>query len=73
MSGPRQRYEAGLTSEEYQVDAAQKQAIVLLQSLYEELCETESGKSGFLDLFFVSKPSVIKGLYFWGGVGLRKS
>ena len=73
MTGPRQRYEAGLASEEYEVDAAQKQAIVLLESLYEELCETESGKSGFLDRFFVSKPSVIKGLYFWGGVGRGKT
>ena len=73
MSGPRQRYEAGRVSKEYEIDAAQEQAIVLLQALHEELCGMESEKKGFLDNFLVSRSTAIKGLYFWGGVGRGKT
>ena len=73
MSGPRQRYEAGIANNEYESDATQQHAIGLLQSLHEELCATESEKTGLLARLFTFKPAGIKGLYFWGGVGRGKT
>ena len=35
--GPKDRYDAGVQNGEYQFDEAQAQALIMLQSLYEEL------------------------------------
>ncbi len=73
MSGPEQRYEDGIANNELENDASQREAVRLLQSLYEELCASENKKAGFLDRFLVPKTVAIRGLYFWGGVGRGKT
>ncbi len=73
MSGPEQRYEDGIANNELENDDSQREAVRLLQSLYEELCASENKKAGFLDRFLVPKAVAIRGLYFWGGVGRGKT
>ncbi|MFT5692410.1 MAG: cell division protein ZapE [Oceanicoccus sp.] len=77
---PSERYQSDLLSEDFSFDPAQKQAVALLQELYERLLASEqsSQKAGLfarLSALVKSKdPSPpIKGLYFWGGVGRGKT
>ena len=73
MRGPKQRYEAAVAKNEYKNDVSQSKAIGLLQSLYDELCASENKKFGMLTRFLAAKPTFIKGLYIWGGVGRGKT
>ncbi len=73
--GPRVRYHSDLKQEHFQYDEAQALAVDQLQALYEQLV----GKPEPTPLLQKINPwrqsarSVIKGLYFWGGVGRGKT
>ncbi len=81
MSGtplsPLQRYLNDLEKEGFVKDPAQKMAVDKLQTLYENLIidqerrEAEAGK--WFNKFKKKKPTPVKGLYFWGGVGRGKT
>ena len=71
--GPLQVYEAAIASGSIQSDPAQKDAIIHLQRLFEDVTRPRS-KPGLLErIFGREKPERIKGLYFWGGVGRGKT
>lgn len=77
---PRERYHADLQRPDFNHDPAQEQAVELLQNLYERLLEAErhpekkSIKTRLSAIFGGSgTPEIIKGLYFWGGVGRGKT
>jgi len=76
MSGPLQRYLDGVGRGEYQSDESQEVALRLLQKLFDEFA-TPAGQtpSGFLSRLVGKKdtPRLVKGLYFWGGVGRGKT
>jgi cell division protein ZapE len=77
MTTPWQRYQADLQREDFSHDAAQEQAVLLLQDLFERLvagASTQgSGLTGWLRKLrgVPIEPQV--GLYFWGGVGRGKT
>lgn len=74
---PLQKYKQDLQRDDFQYDAAQENAVIELQRLYDELTQPPSSSSwrdklrGVLGKQ-VNKP-VIQGLYFWGGVGRGKT
>ncbi len=77
---PSERYQADLQREDFSFDPAQKQAVDLLQDLYERLIASErnSLKVGLFSrlaaLLVAKDPDPpVKGLYFWGGVGRGKT
>jgi cell division protein ZapE len=76
---PLARYERDLQREDFRRDPSQAQAVQHLQTLYENLvADWQAQKSSALNGFFKkvfggsSKP-MIRGLYFWGGVGRGKT
>ncbi len=79
MSTPMQRYNADLKRPDFSADAAQRQAVECLQSLYDELVESEQTERAgslvqrLLGRFLSEERPPIKGLYFWGGVGRGKT
>lgn len=71
---PWQKYQADLTRDDFQHDAAQENAVKHLQRLFDDLTKTKAPKKGLLNKLFKSKQSnEVKGLYFWGGVGRGKT
>ncbi|WP_341502900.1 cell division protein ZapE [Gallaecimonas sp. GXIMD4217] len=79
MSGntPWQRYQADLQRDDFLHDAAQEAAVKHLQRLYEDFCQRDqakpSGLGAILRRLTGQKPQLVKGLYFWGGVGRGKT
>ncbi|MCR8923711.1 cell division protein ZapE [Dasania sp. GY-MA-18] len=80
LQSPRERYQADLTRDDFSYDAAQEQAVELLQQLYERLLEVETAakpkglKAKLLaSLGKQAAVETVKGLYFWGGVGRGKT
>lgn len=77
MAGPLHRYRLGVESGEYQADAAQQQALELLQALHDQLTtEVPQSRQGFFARLLGSEeqsPPPVKGLYMWGGVGRGKT
>ncbi|MEZ5573649.1 MAG: cell division protein ZapE [Halioglobus sp.] len=77
MTTPWQRYQADLQREDFSHDAAQEQAVLLLQNLYERLVAGVSMQDGTLIAWLRKlrrvqiEPQI--GLYFWGGVGRGKT
>lgn len=76
---PIARYEYDLQREDFRRDPSQAQAVAHLQTLYEVLvADWKVDKTTTLNGFFkkifggASKP-MIRGLYFWGGVGRGKT
>jgi len=76
---PLARYARDLERNDFRKDPSQEKAVQLLQQLYESLvadwqAQPASALSGIVKKLFggTSKP-VIKGLYFWGGVGRGKT
>lgn len=76
---PVARYERDLLRDDFRRDPSQAQAVQHLQALYDVLVadwqnETASALNGFFKkLFGRSTTPVIRGLYFWGGVGRGKT
>ncbi len=77
---PIERYKRDLEREGFNYDAAQEEAVGLLQNLYEELVadyeqERSAKRSWIKTLLGGPKPrkEPIVGLYFWGGVGRGKT
>jgi cell division protein ZapE len=76
MSGPLQRYLDGVSRGEYQADESQKVALRLLQRLFDEIGASADQKPpGFFSRLVGKKdnPPLVRGLYFWGGVGRGKT
>ncbi|MEX1668471.1 cell division protein ZapE [Zhongshania guokunii] len=80
MATPIQRYRRDLELPDFSYDAAQEQAVMCLQRLYDDLVAQPAPRaagfwSGISARFARRKPPVanIKGLYFWGGVGRGKT
>ncbi|MDO6746856.1 cell division protein ZapE [Gilvimarinus sp. 1_MG-2023] len=67
------RYQHDLKSEGFQYDAAQEQAVLHLQRLYERLQRPRVGPGFWAKLTGKAKLEPEKGLYFWGGVGRGKT
>jgi cell division protein ZapE len=76
---PLARYERDLQREDFRRDPSQAQAVQHLQTLYEALvadwhAQKSSALNGFFKkLFSSSTKPMIRGLYFWGGVGRGKT
>ncbi len=73
---PMARYALDLARSDFVADEAQRQAVILLQDLYERLLKREAsrGRRGArLRRLFVAQAEPELGLYFWGGVGRGKT
>lgn len=74
---PLQRYQQDMASAHFVEDAAQAMAIEHLQQLYDALTLSSDTPVGFghrlKSLWQKPKPELVKGLYFWGGVGRGKT
>lgn len=76
MLGPLQRYLKGVERGEYQRDDSQEVALTLLQKLFDDIsASVVNPPSGFLSRLIGKKgnPPLVRGLYFWGGVGRGKT
>ena len=77
MQTPLDKYTSDLEQEEFNADPAQKAAVMHMQRLFEKLVAQPQSPSGLLQrvqsLFKKDNEPVIKGLYFWGGVGRGKT
>ena len=75
MSTPLERYQRDLASPGFVHDSSQEQAVRHLQRLYDDLIAADSGSGGLLGRLLGRRKqtSVVKGLYFWGGVGRGKT
>jgi len=69
---PRQRYQADLDRQSFHPDAAQQQAVELLQSLYERLIGPLPALPAWKWLLG-QRSTPVKGLYLWGGPGRGKT
>ncbi len=77
---PLEKYNQDLTRDDFQYDAAQEHAVKQLQRLYDDLQNKPLPVTGFKKVLnrwkrvvAKSEPKLIKGLYFWGGVGRGKT
>ncbi|MGB1199969.1 MAG: cell division protein ZapE [Cognaticolwellia aestuarii] len=77
---PMEKYTRDLTRDDFLFDAAQENAVKNLQRLYEDLSNKPLPVSGFKKVLnrwkrVVTKPqtNIIRGIYFWGGVGRGKT
>ncbi|GAA5138295.1 cell division protein ZapE [Thalassotalea piscium] len=77
---PLEKYKQDLTRDDFQYDAAQEHAVKNLQRLYEDLLNKPLPVTGFKKVLnrwkrVVAKKeqTLVKGLYFWGGVGRGKT
>ena len=77
---PIQKYNQDLERDDFQFDPAQENAVKNLQRLYEELQTKPVPITGFKKVLsrwqrVMAKPDkkLVKGIYFWGGVGRGKT
>ena len=74
---PLERYQADLLREDFYTDPAQENAVRHTQRLFDDLLADGNTKSSFLEKirqkFQKDESNIIKGLYFWGGVGRGKT
>ena len=73
---PWEKYQQDLTRQDFSYDEAQENAVKELQRLYEDLVsvpQSSGWKSKISGILGKKKPSQIKGIYFWGGVGRGKT
>ena len=75
---PLQRYQQDLQRDDFQYDAAQEQAVRHLQRLYDDLVARRNRPQPKLIArlgrrFKKPRPQMVRGLYFWGGVGRGKT
>ncbi len=69
---PKQRYQTDLDRDGFHVDAAQQQAVGLLQSLYDALLDPLPALP-FWKRMQGQRPPPVQGLYLWGGPGRGKT
>ena len=77
---PINKYKQDLTRDDFLFDAAQENAVIHLQRLYDDLQSKPLAVSGFKKVlsrwkkvYKQEEQQPIKGLYFWGGVGRGKT
>ena len=72
---PESRYQQDLQQPNFSYDPAQEEAVQHLQALYENLIAPQPKPSLAAKLNPFSKPkkTLVRGLYFWGGVGRGKT
>ncbi len=72
---PLEKYQQDLTRDDFQYDAAQEFAVVQLQRLFDDLVLQKPAVTSLWQRLRgkPATPGVIKGLYFWGGVGRGKT
>jgi len=79
---PIEKYQLDLKRPDFMFDAAQENAVMALQRLFDELLAVpeKPAKASFLEKLksLTAKPKVtsanpVKGIYFWGGVGRGKT
>lgn len=72
---PLQKYQQDLQRPDFHFDAAQQQAVVHLQRLYDDFMNHQPVKLGFWQRLTGKTPQQmpLMGLYFWGGVGRGKT
>ena len=66
-------YEAVLLAKQYESDPAQRRAIAALADLAAALETARPAKVNPMLFWRPKKPSFVRGLYFWGGVGRGKT
>ena len=77
---PIDKYKQDLTRDDFLFDAAQENAVIQLQRLYDDLQSKPLAVSGFKKVlnrwkkvYKKQELEPVKGLYFWGGVGRGKT
>ena len=77
---PMDKYKQDLTRDDFLFDAAQENAVIHLQRLYDDLQNKPVAVSGFKKVlsgwrkvYKKQELKPVKGLYFWGGVGRGKT
>ncbi len=73
---PSERYYEIIQQSGYDNDPAQQQAVLLLDDLSQRInLRRETGRKSWLKKFLIGKnrKGLVKGLYFWGGVGRGKT
>lgn len=73
---PLEKYRQDLQTDGFEHDSAQENAVMHLQRLYDDLLldnDQDGKKPWYKRLFKPQERKVIKGLYFWGGVGRGKT
>lgn len=79
MTGPLQRYKQDLLRPDFQEDAAQRMAVEKLDTLYHALVHAEAEAESTPAIAKIwqrvrgARPSPVRGLYLWGGVGRGKT
>lgn len=70
---PSQNYQALMRQPGFVADESQRQALFLLDDLYQQLVDARAAR-GWLDRLLRRRPAPqSRGLYFWGGVGRGKT
>ncbi len=71
--GPIEKFHEKLKEQNFKYDAAQEQAVQLIQKLYDDLLSTPQVKPRWWHKTVKIKLAPVCGLYFWGGVGRGKT
>ncbi|VAW91249.1 ATPase [hydrothermal vent metagenome] len=71
--GPIDKFHEKLKLHNFKYDAAQEQAVQLIQNLYDELLSTPQVKPRWWHKIIKKDRRTVRGLYFWGGVGRGKT
>ncbi len=71
--GPIDKFHEKLKLQNFKYDAAQEQAVQLIQQLYDELLATPQIKPRWWHKIVKKDCRPVRGLYFWGGVGRGKT
>ena len=70
---PSQKYQSLLRQPGFESDTSQQQAVTLLDNLYQQVMNLDDNSGWRNWLSRPSRPTAIRGLYFWGGVGRGKT
>ncbi|MDH5544279.1 MAG: cell division protein ZapE [Gammaproteobacteria bacterium] len=70
---PLEKYQTDLAHQLISADPAQQKAVVHTQRLYEDLLNSSQARPNLFGKLLRKKPQIVKGLYFWGGVGRGKT
>ena len=74
---PLEKYQADLLREGFHTDQAQENAVHQTQKLFDALLPDDNTENNFFEKirqkFQKDQSNIIKGLYFWGGVGRGKT